>query len=149
MPRLELTLCYRDSLAEIERMVEEAKPALANTFQRTQSLPSSHPQISVPDSIYSREDREDDEVEEYASSIWSDRDFDFNDLIVNSKVYCRALAAARASKQLVDEDTHETREQIVGTSNDHVSIEGDLTDLSDAATITQKTPHAHSMVLGF
>ncbi|KAF2813324.1 uncharacterized protein BDZ99DRAFT_253794 [Mytilinidion resinicola] len=127
-----IQLLQVDSLAEIKKIVEEGRPAFADTIQRTQSLRSSYPQIGVPESVYSRDDREGGgEVEEYAASIWSDRQFDFDDLIVNSKAYRRALAAARAGKEPVDGTSGQTNEQAV--------FGGDLIDFSDAATITQKT----------
>jgi hypothetical protein len=135
-----MTLCHRDSLSEIKKIVEEGRPAFADTIQRTQSLRSSYPQIGVAESIYSRDDREDGgDAEEYASSIWSDREFDFDDLIVSSKVYRRALAAARAGKQPVYETSSQTNEQTTDGSNEQALFEGDLMDFSDAATITQKT----------
>jgi hypothetical protein len=111
----------RDSLAEIKKLVEEGRPALVDTVQTTRSLRSSHPKLGVPRSIYSTDDREDgtDPVEA-PISIWSEHEFDFDDIVVNSRAYRQALAAARAGKQ----------------SAHQPAIVGDLIDFSDAATIT-------------
>jgi len=71
---------------------------------------------------------------EYANSIWSDREFDFDDLIVNSQAYRRALAATRAGRTLA----REAKDQSSGPSTQPAEFDGDLIDLSDAATITQQ-----------
>lgn len=121
-----IQLLQVDSLAEIKKLVEEGRPALAQTAQRTQSLRLSNSQIDVPESIFSKND---DGVAsvlgDRPGSIWLEREFDFDDLVVNSQVYRRALAAARAGKQPVS------------LPDDQLEAYSDLIDLSDDVKFTQ------------
>jgi hypothetical protein len=94
---------YRDSLAEIRKIVKEGKPAFADVVQRTESIRSSYPHLGARESIYSVEgDNGNTQSTRYSSSIWSDREFDFDDVIVTTKVYRQALAAVRAGKRRRD-----------------------------------------------
>ncbi|ORX96295.1 hypothetical protein BCR34DRAFT_619730 [Clohesyomyces aquaticus] len=133
-----------DSLADLRKLVEEGRPALVDTVNRTQSLRSSHPAIDVAESIFSRDDQGSGiDPTEYTSSIISDREFDFDDLIVNSKVYRRAFIAANSGNQ----DNGPPLNNTTG----HVTFSGgDLIDLSDSLTITRDTselPLANATVL--
>lgn len=106
---------------------------MANTVQRTQSLRSSHPHIDVPNSICWKDDREQaDGDEEYPASIWSDKEFDFDDLIVNSKAYRRVFAVAKAGKQ----PANQAAGSPTTDRDESPLVEGDLIEFSDNATIT-------------
>jgi hypothetical protein len=89
-------------------------------------LREANPDIDAPTSIYGKED----EAESIRSTIISvvapsDQEFDFDDLIVNSKVYRKFLAEAMAKGNLDN----------LGSSE---IIEGDLIDLSDGATLNAR-----------
>ncbi|KAK5680681.1 hypothetical protein LTS10_007614 [Elasticomyces elasticus] len=112
----------RDSLAEITQLLRQKAPELRRTIERTESLRYSHPSVKVAESIYSLEDR--GSVYSSADSIMasSELEFDFDDIIVNSAAYRRALAAARHQ--------HDTFQ-----SPQPAEVDGDLIDFSDSNTI--------------
>jgi hypothetical protein len=113
--------CYRDSLMEITQLLQQKAPELKQSVERTESLRRSHPSVrmKVAESIFSQEDRM--SVYSAADSMMasSELEFDFDDIIVNSTAYRRALAAARQQK--LEPQTEE--------------VNGDLIDLSDDATL--------------
>jgi DNA-binding transcriptional MocR family regulator len=95
-----------------------------NTFTRvaekTQSLRESEPDMKVPRSIYGPDDNAGSISSSGVSIVApSDLEFDFDDQIVNSKVYRKFLAQAIQKKQV----------------NDMNVVEGDLIDFSDELTI--------------
>lgn len=91
------------------------RSTLAESINRTQSLKKSHPGVDVPASIFSPDDRQ----SLYSISGDTEQEFDFDDDIVNSKVYRRHLAALRKP----------------AVKNQEPIIEGDLIDSSDSRTI--------------
>lgn len=99
--------------------LNQNRPILAESIRKTQSLKQSHPEVDVPASIFSHDHRQ--SLYSNAPSITgaSELEFEFDDDIVNSKVYRRALAYARGKT----------------LKNDQPIIEGDLIDLSDSQTI--------------
>ena len=110
------TNCIRDSLSEIKQLLKQKAPELKQNIERTESLRRSYPSVRVAESIYNQEDR----MSIYTaanSSMPSDLEFDFDDIVVNSAAYQRVLAAARhkASASQCEEDV------------------GDLIDFSDDA----------------
>jgi len=107
-----------DSLKEIKQLPFDNKPIIAETLKRMESLRLSNPEVDVPASIYIPDDRRSIYSIDSAMARDSMIEFDFDDVIVNSKVYRQVLALA-------------IRNIII---NDQV-IEGDLTDLSDSHTI--------------
>jgi hypothetical protein len=128
-----LSLLQVDSLAEIKRLIEEGRPSLAQAVQKTQSLRYSHPRVNVSASIYWNGERDDGiETEDYPGSIWSDREFDFDDMIVNSRAYRRALAAARTRKQ--------STIQAMNPPQERSPTEGTVIDLSSFASEETKPP---------
>ncbi|KAK3641007.1 hypothetical protein LTR56_008395 [Elasticomyces elasticus] len=117
-----MQLLQMDSLAEITQLLRQKAPELKRTIERTESLRYSHPSVKVAQSIYSLEDR--GSVYSSADSIMasSELEFDFDDIIVNSAAYRRALAAARHQ--------HDTLQ-----SPQPAEVDGDLIDFSDSNTI--------------
>ncbi|KAK5735308.1 hypothetical protein LTR17_008315 [Elasticomyces elasticus] len=117
-----MQLLQMDSLAEITQLLRQKGPELRRTIERTESLRYSHPSVKVAESIYSPEDR--GSVYSSADSIMasSELEFDFDDIIVNSAAYRRALAAARHQ--------HGTFQ-----SPQPTEVDGDLIDFSDSNTI--------------
>ena len=111
-----------DSLGEIRQLLSQNRPVITESIRKTKLLKESHPQINVPDSIYDSGDR----LSIYSAGVSiagvSALEFEFDDLIVNSKVYRRVLKSAmeKASEK---------------TEYDRGVIEGDLIDLSDSPTI--------------
>ncbi|KAE8446167.1 hypothetical protein EG329_012392 [Mollisiaceae sp. DMI_Dod_QoI] len=114
-----IQLVQLDSLGEIQQMLAQNRPILTESIKRTQSLRHSHPQVVFPPSVFSQDDRQ--SIYSNAPSITgaSELEFDFDDLIVNSRVYRRVLASAKG--------------KVVDTVQQ--TVEGDLIDLSDSQTI--------------
>ena len=110
---------------EIAQLLQQKAPELKQNVERTQSLRRSHPSVKmkVADSIFSQEDRL--SVFSAADSMMasSELEFDFDDIIVNSTAYRRALAAAKQQKQVPHAE----------------EVNGDLIDFSDDATLRHAT----------
>ncbi|KAK4442357.1 hypothetical protein QBC34DRAFT_387379 [Podospora aff. communis PSN243] len=125
-----IQLLQMNTLAEIKDMLLQKQEVVRASAHLTQSLRSRNPSVMVANSIYAGR-RE-------SSIIWegdavsvvapSDLDFEFDDLIINSQAYRRALARARAR-------THPKE-----TTEPSVEELGGLIDLSDALTIGQSQP---------
>lgn len=115
-----IQLLQIDSLAEIKQMLERNNDTFVQTAERTRSLREENPGIEAPTSIYGKDNRE---GSIYSTDISvnapSELEFDFDDQIVNSKVYRRMLAQAMAKGNLGPTEI----------------IEGDLIDFSDEATL--------------
>lgn len=96
---------------------------MTESVRNMKVLKESHPEINVPHSIYGRDDRSSIYSTDPSIAGGSALEFDFDDIIVNSKVYRRVLASAI--------------EKVSEKNNDDSDvIEGDLIDLSDSQTIT-------------
>lgn len=113
-------------MIEISNLLQRNAPALKESIERTESLRRSHPSVRVAESIYTQEDRM--SIYSAADSVMADSEmeFDFDDIIVNSAAYRRALAAAKYQQQPAVPPT--------------VEVEGDLIDFSDSATLKQVPP---------
>jgi hypothetical protein len=112
---------HRDSLMEITQLLQQKAPELKQSVERTESLRRSRPSVrtKVAESIFSQEDRM--SVYSAADSMMasSELEFDFDDIIVNSAAYRRALVAAKQQNLAP-----------------HIEeVHSDLIDLSDDATL--------------
>lgn len=131
----------RDSLLEITQLLQQKAPELKENVDRTESLRQSHPSVKmkVARSIFSREDRK--SVYSAADSMVasSELEFDFDDMIVNSTAYRRALAAAqqRALPIRIDGATFEG--DLIDFSADDLTIGGahGTVTADDTAAISQ------------
>lgn len=94
----------RDLLLEITRLLKRNAPDLQKTIERTHSLRVSHPQIEVALSLYSQEDHDSVYASTNCLQAPSELNFDFDDLVVNSTAYRRALAAAQRSNPIAQQD---------------------------------------------
>jgi Tfp pilus assembly protein PilF len=112
----------RDSLEEIKQLLQRNNDVFVATAERTRSLRESTPTMNVPNSIYGGDERERSIYSTAISLVApSEIEFDFDDQIVNSRVYRRMLAQAMMKT----------------TPSDIEVIEGDLIDFSDVATIKE------------
>lgn len=101
-------------------MLEYNNDVFVQTAERTRSLREENPGINAPTSIYGKDDRAESIYSTDISVIApSDQEFDFDDQIVNSKVYRKLLAQALAKGNLGPSEV----------------VEGDLIDFSDEATV--------------
>ncbi|PMD16650.1 hypothetical protein NA56DRAFT_752922 [Hyaloscypha hepaticicola] len=117
-----INLLQVNSLEEIKELLQRHNDVFATTAERTRSLRESTPTMNVPNSIYGGGGRE---RSIYPSAISvagsSGIEFDFDDQIVNSKVYKRMLAQAMTKTMASDVE----------------AIEGDVIDSSGVATIKE------------
>lgn len=79
-----------ESIQDIRKLVEENSGKLDQVVKRSKTLRQSHPRIRVPDSIFSYDSGVADATD--AESIIKSTNFDFDDQVVNSKAYRRAMA---------------------------------------------------------
>ena len=97
----------RDSLLEITNLLRRNAPDLQKSIERTHSLRVSHPQIEVALSLYSQEDHDSVYASTNCLQAPSELNFDFDDIVVNSTAYRRALAAAQRSSPIAQQDDSE------------------------------------------
>ncbi|KAF2026671.1 hypothetical protein EK21DRAFT_73727 [Setomelanomma holmii] len=100
-----------ESIADIRRLVEENSVTLDQVVKRSRTLRQSHPLVRVPESLFNHEDSPEDAAE--AESIIKSTDFVFDDEVINSRAYHRAMAlytsqiegkAPKAEEQEVRQD---------------------------------------------
>jgi hypothetical protein len=120
----QLTL-ERDTLTEIKDMLQQKSDAVLASASVTQSLRARNPNVRVANSIYSEEGSASSALSRDAASIAapSELAFDFDDMVINSLAYRRAMAYAQAKPR-----PSNTQEE---------PILGDLIDLTDNLTIRQ------------
>ncbi|PQE15068.1 Serine threonine kinase (Kin4) protein [Rutstroemia sp. NJR-2017a BVV2] len=92
----------RESIGEIKQVLGHKSHVLIESIRRTQSLKQSHPSMSFPASIHSMDDHQSVSANAPSISGASGVNFEFDDLIVNSRVYRQVFASARA--KLADPD---------------------------------------------
>jgi hypothetical protein len=79
-----------ESMADIRKLVEDNSTKLDQVMKRSRTLRQSHPRVQVPESIISYESGV--KGAEVAESIVKSAQFDFDDQVINSKAYRRAMA---------------------------------------------------------
>ncbi|KAL1642648.1 hypothetical protein SLS58_005419 [Diplodia intermedia] len=87
-----------ESLQELKQLVRDNNQMISRVAQRSRSLRDTHPRVSsrVAESVFSSQ-RESvmSRVPSMAASTIDQTEFDFDDAVVNSRAYRRALAAAQ------------------------------------------------------
>lgn len=81
-----------ESIADIKRLVQENNVVLEKAVKRTRTLRQSHPKIRVPESVFNQPIVEDGDSE--STLMGKDTEFAFDDDIVDSKAYRRAMGMA-------------------------------------------------------
>jgi hypothetical protein len=81
-----------ESIADIKRLVQDNSARLDQIATRSNTLRKSRPNIKVPESVF--EEGTDPQSIIDAEAILRSAEFDFDDEIVNSKAYRRAMALA-------------------------------------------------------
>ena len=79
-----------ESMADIRKLVEDNSGKLDQVVKRSKTLRQSHPRIAVPESIFSYDSGVADASD--AESLVKSTHFEFDDQVVNSKAYRRAMA---------------------------------------------------------
>jgi hypothetical protein len=79
-----------ESMADMRKLVEDNSGKLDQIVKRSRTLRQTHPRIRVPESIFSYDSGVADASD--AESISKSTHFDFDDQVVNSKAYRRAMA---------------------------------------------------------
>lgn len=79
-----------ESIADIRKLVEDNSVTLDQVVKRSRTLRQSHPRVKVPDSILDRQHLKEDAAD--AESILKSAEFAFDDEVINSKAYRRAMA---------------------------------------------------------
>ncbi|KAF2184658.1 hypothetical protein K469DRAFT_739282 [Zopfia rhizophila CBS 207.26] len=81
-----------ESIAEIRKLVQNNSVTLEKVATRSKSLRLSHPSVRVPNSIFDKDSNPKNLSD--AQSILSQAEFTFDDEVVNSRAYRRAMALA-------------------------------------------------------
>ncbi|KAF2181767.1 hypothetical protein K469DRAFT_637902 [Zopfia rhizophila CBS 207.26] len=91
-----IQMLQMESLSDIHRLIQDNTAVLRGVVHRTRSLRSSNPRVgsSIPESFLGRKDTESILCGDNASSIGG-TEFEFDDIVVNSKAYRRALESLR------------------------------------------------------
>ena len=80
---------YSESLFDIRRLLDNNTAVLEQVAKRTKALRTSHPTVKAPESIYEAS-YDTQSIYGNAASTLGASEFEFDDLIVNSRVYRRA-----------------------------------------------------------
>ncbi|KAF1947094.1 hypothetical protein EJ02DRAFT_334893 [Clathrospora elynae] len=86
-----------ESIADIRKLVEENSITLERVVQRSRTLRQKHPMVRVPESVLGGEEGDDG-----AESMLKGVEFTFDDEVVNSRAYRRAMALALSISQKED-----------------------------------------------
>lgn len=116
-----------ESLSDMHRLIGDNSAKLDHIARRSNTLRQKHPNIKVPESIIDQ-----DSIHE-ARSIFGDAEFAFDDEVVNSKAYRRAMAQAEA------------RVCMKSTQSDAETLPGDLIRLKDDPSEAQTDFDAAAM----
>jgi hypothetical protein len=78
-----------ESIADIRKLVEENSVTLEEVVKRSRTLRQSHPRIRVPETLFDHREGIDDAVD--AESIAKSAEFSFDNEVINSRAYRRAM----------------------------------------------------------
>lgn len=92
-------------MLEIRKLLQRSAPDLQRTIERTHSLRVSHPRIEVAMSLYSQEDLDSIDASTDCLQAPSELNFHFDDIVINSTAYRRALAVRRSSPVVQPDDS--------------------------------------------
>jgi hypothetical protein len=95
-----------ESAPDVRKLVEDNSGKLDQVVKRSKTLRQSHPRISaVPESILRRKDQQEDVAD--AESIFKSGGFAFDEEVINSKAYRRAMATYAAHTDTSRQSTSE------------------------------------------
>ncbi|KAF2426170.1 hypothetical protein EJ08DRAFT_379081 [Tothia fuscella] len=123
-----------ESIPDIRRLLRENRDTLDVIVANTDGLRNSYPSNHVPDSIFD-ENRTALSVFGTMNSIVGEEEFSFDDMVINSNAYRRAMTLAQA------QITHVSKTITA-------AIEGDLIDLSIPDVIEDVPPMETQKALG-
>ncbi|KAF2868470.1 hypothetical protein BDV95DRAFT_129563 [Massariosphaeria phaeospora] len=121
-----------ESLADIKQLVQDNSAKLDQVAKRSNTLRKTHPSIRVPHSVF--EEQPDSKDLSDVQSVLNSAEFAFDNEVVNSKAYRRAIALAAAQVQRNDPQRD--------------LIEGDLIDLESVRGVDddQEPPISETLV---
>jgi hypothetical protein len=124
-----------ESIADIRRLVDENSVTLDQVVKRSRTLRQSHPRVRVPDSLFGHT-REGEDVAD-AESIVKSTEFTFDDEVVSSKAYRRAMAlyTTSSSEPKVPINTTPDEPPAYEVSHQHLATD----DKSSAADVANAT----------
>jgi hypothetical protein len=137
-----------ESIADIQKLVRENSDTLDQVVKRSRTLRQAHPRVKVPDSLFSQQSRLLDKAD--AESIVKAAEFTFDDEVVNSKAYRRAMAMALSTPNSQDKvpdvsEAHvQEKEPITMESllqDDEKSIELELTEPPPTPSMVDNVRH--------
>ncbi|KAL6708142.1 hypothetical protein ACN47E_003326 [Coniothyrium glycines] len=86
-----------ESISDIRQLVQANSATLDQVVRRSRTLRQSHPRIKVPESIFQNQGNTADTAD--AESMLKSTEFTFDDEVLNSKAYRRAMAMYTASSK--------------------------------------------------
>jgi hypothetical protein len=86
-----------ESIADIQKLVQKNSVTLDQVVKRLRTLRQSHPRVKVPESLLSQQSRLEHEAD--IESIVNATEFTFDDEVVNSKAYRRAMTMALSTSR--------------------------------------------------
>ncbi|KAF1933775.1 uncharacterized protein M421DRAFT_395990 [Didymella exigua CBS 183.55] len=113
-----------ESMADMRKLVEANSSKLDQIVKRSKTLRQTHPRIKVPDSIFSYESGVADASD--AESIVKSTHFEFDDQVISSKAYQRAMA--RYTMDTADRDVLPYMPRITSTAPYLTQVRADAFD---------------------
>ena len=116
---------FRGSISDIRLLLQKNNLVLEQVAQRTMSLRKSFPRVKAPPSIFDGSIGDEKSIYSFAESTATSTDFAFDDVVVNSHAYRRALAASRSNMQPINEQVEENSDSstLVGVGSVSRSVQ--------------------------
>jgi hypothetical protein len=129
-----------ESIADIRKLVEENSVTLDQVVKRSKTLRMSHPRVQVPESLFSHTQDIEDAAD--VESIAKSTEFAFDDEVINSKAYRRAmhLYTSKTEPNLSEEAAAQTEQDVLPAyepASDDVDCEKATALLVNAVASTQ------------
>ncbi|KAF2474436.1 uncharacterized protein BDR25DRAFT_121958 [Lindgomyces ingoldianus] len=131
-----------ESIADIKKLVQDNGAKLDLVASRSKSLRQSHPKVKVPRSVFDQESNSETLVD--AQSILRSAQFVFDDEVINSTAYRRAMALATLQTDSKDPAPNVIERNLVDLKTPH---KDDLDDLDHQDTISRSADDLKSLNL--
>ena len=129
-----------ESIADIRKLVEDNSVTLDQVVKRSRTLRQAHPRVKVPESIFDQERLAEDSAD--AESILKSTEFAFDDEVISSKAYRKAMALytahngtnARLSPEKGTEEEESTVFEPVAPDTEDDIVRGKITSTTTNAS---------------
>jgi hypothetical protein len=124
----------RESIADIKRLVQDNSERMEQVVKRSKTLRDKHPNINVPATIL---DKSDPKTLSDVQSILTSTEFAFDEEVINSKAYRRAMAMATMRADAKDPGTGVVDSDYIDLASSSLDGETKVDELSVASAVVK------------